>query len=80
MDTSCLPVLLTFPSTTSAEEASEQVMYVTGCLGSDAVTLHKATSKDDVRAVFVYKGSEILGSDIIPAQGDYKVGAWGSRY
>ncbi|XP_076463944.1 uncharacterized protein LOC143296075 [Babylonia areolata] len=34
--------------------------------------LHKATSADDVRLVFVYKGGEILGSDIIPAQGDYK--------
>lgn len=70
-----LAVLLAFPSATSAEEASDEVAYVTGCLGGDAVTLHPATSSGDARAVFVYKGSEILGSDIIPAQGDYKVGS-----
>ena len=64
---------MSLTSVTSAQDTVQQVQYVTGCLGSNSVMLHSATSAEDARAVFVYKGGEILGSDIIPAQGDYKV-------
>ncbi|KAL8559608.1 hypothetical protein ACOMHN_008319 [Nucella lapillus] len=67
------PTGLILFSSPVTSEAPKQVSYATSCLGSESVTLHEATSSaDDVRAVFVYKGGEILGSDIIPAEGEYK--------